>query len=218
MAEQIAASQQFVVIKEIKDGVLYLKQGGLRKVLMVNGINFDLKSQEEQQFTLNSFQSFLNALDFSVQFFVHSRKVNISTYLEKIKARKAQEQNELLQLQIEEYGEFISSFVEKNPIISKDFFIVVPYDPIVVVEQTRKNILGLFSKSKKQNKDSQVADSASKHVEQLNYRVDGVTAGLEQIGLHTTPLNDDELTELYYNLYNPQLIERRSIESQTKGE
>ncbi len=216
MAEQIAASQQFVVIKEIKNGVLYLKQGGLRKVLMVNGINFDLKSQEEQQLTLNSFQSFLNALDFSIQFFVHSRKVNISTYLEKIEARKAEEPNELLQLQIEEYGEFIRSFVEKNPIISKDFFVVIPYDPIVVVEQARRNILGLFSKSKKQNKDKQVTDGAPKHVEQLNYRVDEVTAGLEQIGLHTTPLNDDELTELYYNLYNPQLIERRRAESQTK--
>ncbi|KKL10377.1 hypothetical protein LCGC14_2556430, partial [marine sediment metagenome] len=104
MAEQIAASQQFVVIKEIKNGVLYLKQGGLRKVLMVNGINFDLKSQEEQQLTLNSFQSFLNALDFSIQFFVHSRKINISAYLEKIEARKVEEPNELLQLQIEEYG------------------------------------------------------------------------------------------------------------------
>ena len=149
MAEQIAASQQFVVIKEIKNGVLYLKQGGLRKVLMVNGINFDLKSQEEQQLTLNSFQSFLNALDFSIQFFVHSRKINISAYLEKIEARKVEEPNELLQLQIEEYGEFISSFVEKNPIISKDFFVVIPYDPIVVVEQAKKNILGLFSKSKK---------------------------------------------------------------------
>ncbi len=216
MAEQIAASQQFVVIKEIKNGVLYLKQGGLRKVLMVNGINFDLKSQEEQQLTLNSFQSFLNALDFSIQFFVHSRKINISAYLEKIEARKVEEPNELLQLQIEEYGEFISSFVEKNPIISKDFFVVIPYDSIVVVEQAKKNILGLFSKSKKQNKDKQVTDGAPKHVEQLNYRVDEVTAGLEQIGLHTTPLNDDELTELYYNLYNPQLIERRRAESQTK--
>ena len=218
MAEQIVASQQFVVIKEIKDGVLYLKQGGLRKVLMVNGINFDLKSQEEQQLTLNSFQSFLNALDFAIQFFIHSRKINISTYLEKIEARKVEEPNELLKLQIEEYGEFISSFVEKNPIISKDFFVVVPYDPIVAVEQAKKNLLGLFSKSKKQNREKQETDGASKHIEQLNYRVDEVTAGLEQIGLHTTPLNDDELIELYYNLYNPQLIESRSIESQTKGE
>jgi len=85
-----------------------------------------------------------------------------------------------------------------------------------VNHQPQPHTLTAKKTRKKQNKDKQVTDGAPKHVEQLNYRVDEVTAGLEQIGLHTTPLNDDELTELYYNLYNPQLIERRRAESQTK--
>lgn len=206
MAEKTKATQEFVDIKDIKNNIVYLKDGGLRKILIVNGINFDLKSAQEQQMILSGFQNFLNTLDFQVQFFIHSRKVNIKSYLEKIKEREKQETNELLRNQISEYMEFIRSFVEKNPIITKDFFVVVPYKKTVDVQQAKKGILSFFGKG--ENNKEEKEENLSEAIQQLNYRVDEVTSGLEQIGLRSRILKDKEIAELFYNLYNPELIEK----------
>lgn len=211
MAETSLPTQKFVDIKTIKDGVIYLKKKGLRKVLIVGGINFDLKSEAEQTLILNSFQNFLNTLDFSIQFFIHSRKINISQYLEEMSERKQKETNELLKIQIEEYVEFIRSFVKENPIINKTFFVVIPYDPVTLTIKT-KGILGLFKKPSPKEQKNKKEDEERKNIEQLNRRVEQVTSGLEQIGLRATSLDNEELTELFYNLYNPQLTEKKGLE------
>ena len=119
--QESVATQQFVDITDIKDGAVFLKGGGLRRVLIVSGINFDLKSEEEQNLILHSFQNFLNTLDFSIQLVVHSRKMNIDNYLEKLKERQIKEDNELLKNQIGEYMEFVRSFVEMNAVMAKTF-------------------------------------------------------------------------------------------------
>jgi type IV secretory pathway VirB4 component len=211
MAEVSLPTQKFVEVKSIKDGVVSLKDGGLRKILIVSGVNFDLKSEEEQTLILSSFQNFLNTLDFSVQFFIHSRKINVSDYLEFLKTRKEEEKNELLKIQIEEYAEFIRSFVEENPIISKTFFTIVPYSPVKITAHA-KGLLGLFKKTPEKKEKEASEEQERKNVEQLNRRVEQVTNGLEQIGLRVTALEDEELTELYYNLYNPQLVEKKGLE------
>src|SRR3989344_2779812 len=125
-------TQELVEIKDIKDDVVILKDGGLRRVLLVTGVNFDLKSEEERGFILGAYQNFLNSLDFSLQTVIHTRKLNIEAYLEKLKNRETEEQNELLSNQISEYREFIRSFVEENSVMNKKFFVVVPYDPIQI--------------------------------------------------------------------------------------
>lgn len=206
MAESNASTQQFVAIQKIKDGVLYLKKGGLRRVIIVSGINFDLKSEAEQNLILSSFQNFLNTLDFSAQFFIHSRKVNVDGYLDRMTERKEKEENELLRIQIEEYINFIKTFVEENKIISKTFFVVVPYDISATIEQAK----GIFSFLGKQKGDDNTAQQ--EHLQQLAERVDEVLEGLSQIGLRGVALEDEELTELFYNLYNPELIEKKELE------
>ena len=208
MAEVSIPTQQFVDIKEVRDGVVYLKSGGIRKLLIVGGINFDLKSEEEQVTILNSFQNFLNTLDFSVQFFVHSRKVNIENYLTKMRERQEQEENELLKIQISEYIEFIRSFVDQNAIISKTFFIIVPYESVSI----QKSGLGFFDMFSPSGKKPGVDQSLQAALEQLEHRVAEITDGLEQIGLHVTQLGDDEIVELFYNMYNPQLTEKKGME------
>ncbi len=211
MPEPTLPTQQFVAVKEIKSGIVYLKKGELRKILIVSGVNFDLKSEEEQNLILNTFQTFLNTLDFPVQFFIHSRKINIEEYLEKMKVRKDEEKNELLKIQIEEYINFIRSFVEENAIISKSFFVIVPYDPIVVTGDGGglSNILNIFNSSK--SKPAEVSARAEEHLEQLDRRVSQVTEGLEQIGLRVAALNNEELTELFFNLYNPRFMETKDL-------
>lgn len=208
MPETSLPTQSFVNIREIRDGVVYLKKGGLRRILIVSGVNFDLKSEAEQTLILNSFQNFLNTLDFSVQLFVHSRKVNVDAYLEAMRERMNKEESQLLKIQIEEYVEFIKTFVDQNAIISKSFFTVIPYESAAVVEGA-KGILGLFSKKPKTAEKEKAPQEA---LEQLEHRVSQVIDGLEQIGLRAVPLGDGELVELFYNLYNPQLVEKRGME------
>lgn len=204
------STQKFVEVKEVKNGVVFLKSGGLRKILAVNGINFDLKSDQEQQLILNSFQSFLNGVDFPVQFFIHSRKANVENYLAAVNDRYDQERNELLKIQIEKYVEFIKSLIEEFTIIEKGFFVVVPYDPLYITKKTE----GLLSFFKKKGGDKEKGEDIEmeKNVEQLDYRVSEIVSGLNQIGLDTSPLDDDSLIELFYNLYNPQLIEKKGME------
>ncbi|TSA45139.1 hypothetical protein D4R51_02415 [bacterium] len=199
-------SQQFVPIKEVRDGVVYLKTGGLRQILIVSGINFELKSEAEQNLILSGFQNFLNSLDFSVQFFIHSRKVNVAGYLAKMDERKTEETNELLKIQIEEYINFIRSFVDQNAIISKSFFVVIPYE-IVNLASATKGFLGLFKKSAPAAENMAEKDN----LEQLQHRVEQVTDGLNQIGLRAVPLGNEETIELFYNLYNPQLVDKKTL-------
>jgi type IV secretory pathway VirB4 component len=204
------ATQQFVSIDSISNGVIKLRNGSYRKILMVSGINFDLKSAEEQEMIIAAFQSFLNSVDFTLQLFIHSRKINIDNYLKKVEERESQETNELLKNQIFEYREFIKSFVEQNAIMSKTFFVVVPFDPIKVSETgtgIKNTIFGLFG-SKKTEEESQ-KQTEKEYLEQLDQRVGETIDGLNQIGLRVVSLNDEELSELLYNLYNPSTIEKK---------
>jgi len=205
--EPTLPTQKFVDIKEVKDGVIYLKKGGLRKVFIVSGVNFDLKSESEQNLILSMFQNFLNTLDFSIQFFIHSRKVNIESYLTRMTERKEKEASELLKIQIEEYISFIQSFVDENAIISKAFFAVVPYESASLAS-AGGGVLSLFKKSATPQKQV----SQAENLEQLERRVNQVVDGLEQIGLRTVSLDDDELVELFYNLYNPQFVEKKDLQ------
>ena len=209
MADVNTPTQKFVEIKEIKDGIVYLKDGGIRRILIVSGINFDLKSEAEQNLILGSFQNFLNIVDYPTQLFIHSRKVNIDSYLDKMRERREQEENELLKIQIDEYINFIKTLVDQNAIISKTFFVVVPYEGIIAAPS-----LGIISNlfGSQKSKDAEAHATLQSKLEQLEHRVIEVKEGLEQIGLRVSELEDEELTELFYNLYNPQLIEKKDLQ------
>ncbi len=209
MAEPTQASQQFVKIKEVRDGIIYLKSGGLREVLIVSGINFELKSEGEQGAILANFQRFLNSLDFGIQFFIHSRKVNIARYLANMEEHKKEETNELLRVQIEEYINFVRNFIEENAIISKNFFVIVPYDPVSLPSGT-KGLLGLFGK-KQAGGGHTKNTTEEEYISQLKERATQVIEGLAAIELRAVPLENDELVELFYNLYNPQVVDKKGV-------
>ena len=207
-----SSTQQFVELQEVRDGVIFLKNGSLRQLLMVSGVNFDLKSETEQDLMTYAYQNLLNALDFSIQIFVHSRRLNIAAYLQKLQERHGQETNELLKTQITEYLEFIKSFVANNAIMDKTFFVVVPYDP-VYLPKAAKGMLGFLKKGKTTASENQAAqtENSQQNLQQLNQRVGQTITGLQQIGLRAIPLGTEESIELIYNLYNPQLIEKQNL-------
>lgn len=217
MATEARPTQELVDIDYVKNGVIVLKNGALRHILLVSGINLDLKSEEEQGLIMNAFQNFLNSLHFSVQFFVHSRRLNIASYLQTLERRRGEETNELLQNQIDEYAQFIKGFVGNNPIMDKNFFVIVPFDPIRIPGAetvTGKKFFGLFGGKKTPqggapNEEREHAER--ENMSQLAQRVDQVAAGLTQIGLRVVALQNEEVLDLFYNLYNPEAVERKGV-------
>ncbi len=207
---------KYVDIKTIKDGVVVLNGGSLRAVLLVSSVNFDLKSSDEQMAIIGAYQNFLNSLDFPIQIVVSSRKLNIGPYTDILKEKAREQRNELLKIQIVEYREFITNLSEVTNIMSKYFYLVVPFAP---VEDKNGGVLDKISKA------MHPAENITEHEElfetyknQLWQRVDHVAAALGGTGLHFTTLNTDELIELYYGMYNPSEYAHIEIKDITKSE
>ena len=144
-------SQDFVPIEDVRDGIMVLKDGSIRAVLMASSINIVLKSEDEQAAILGQFESFLNSLDFSLQIFIQSRELDIRPYLTLLENQLAQQQSELMKIQVREYIEFIKNFVEGSSIMTKGFYVVIPYTPpSLEVSTGASGITALFT-SKEQN-------------------------------------------------------------------
>lgn len=220
MAKDSQPTQQFVEIESARENTLILKNGSLRKVIMVSGVNFDLKSEEEQGLITYAYQNFLNSLDFSIQLFIHSRRLNTDSYLQRLQEREEKEEsNELLKAQLGGYREFIHSFVTQNPIMNKTFFVVVSFDPAPVqiggASGLAEKLLSPFKKKKPDEAALQAEDKEKNfqhNLDQLNQRVERVVGGLGSIGLQTLILDDEALIELFYNLYNPESFEKKTLE------
>ncbi|OGF63950.1 hypothetical protein A2661_02210 [Candidatus Giovannonibacteria bacterium RIFCSPHIGHO2_01_FULL_45_24] len=203
---QAQASQEILDIQEIRDGVLLLKDGSLRAVLMASSLNFALKSADEQTAIILQYQNFLNAMDFSVQFFIQSRKLNIEPYIETLKAAEARQSNELLKIQIAEYIEFVRAFVRAANVVTKNFYAVVPFPPPIfeTPKEGVKKLLGFFSGSGAGGRAKVMPqEKFEEYKNQLWQRADSVIQGLVRAGIRAVPLNTEELIELFYELYNP---------------
>jgi type IV secretory pathway VirB4 component len=198
MPKQTASTQDFVQIRDIKNGVVLLKNGQMCSVLLASSINFALKEVTEQQAILSQFQNFLNTLDFSLQIYVQSRRLNIEPYLELLASREVAQDNDLMRIQLREYMDFIRGFTEDVDVMSKSFFVIIPYNPSPV--DIKQGFTNLFSA----NKTTTPAELRfEEQMTQLNQRVSVVEQGLSRIGVRTVQLSNDELVELFYHIYNP---------------
>ena len=216
-------SLDLVDIEEIRENAVFMKDGSLKQIVMVGGVNFALKSELEQSVITQGYQNFLNGIDFSLQIVIHSRKVNVEKYLAGLSARKELEESPLLKSQIEEYVEFIKGFVQKNAIMEKTFLVVVPYYPPGFAASTKSatsflpSFLGGKNKAEKKNaagktqSEEESARTLKENMDQLGQRTGQVMSGLAGIGLEATILENDALVELFYNFYNPQTVERENI-------
>jgi type IV secretory pathway VirB4 component len=195
---QGTATQQFVPIERVRDGIVILKTGELRSVIITSSLNLALKSSDEQQAVLTQFQNFLNSLDFPVEFFIQSRRLNIKPYIDLLEERSGEVKEDLLKIQIHEYMGFITRFAEETNIMTKHFFIVVPYIAPVAGGSANKTLsFGLGST----NLSDQGAFEASRI--QLEQRVATVLQGLSRFGLRGQKLGTEEVVELFYKLFNP---------------
>lgn len=192
------ASQKFVPIADIHDDVVILKSGQMCMVLLASSINFALKSVEEQQAILSQFQSFLNSIDFSVQVYAQSRRLDIRPYVALLESRQEAQDNDLMRIQLREYIEFITTFTDQVEIMTKNFFVVVSFSPLTAQ-------VGGISKFLKKKETSQMkSDTFFENRTQLEQRVSVVEQGLARVGVRSVPLGTEELTELYYHIFNPE--------------
>ncbi len=198
MANNKKTTQDFVPIKNITQNVVILKDGRMCSILLASSINFALKSLDEQRAILGQFQSFLNTLDFSIQFYIQSRRLDIEPYLEQLREREPLQDNDLMKIQLREYMSFIKTFVSEVDVMSKNFFVVIPYTPKSL--DIGSNIGSLFG----QKKNTSVDDTNfEEHRLQLEQRASLVEQGLNRIGVRTIALEDEALVELYYHIFNP---------------
>jgi len=190
-------TQDFLEIDQIKEGIIVLKNKALRTVLMVSSLNFALKSEEEQKATIYQFQNFLNGLDFSLQIIIQTRKVNIIGYLDKLKKMEEKQQNKLLKQQTLEYRNFISNLVASGTILSKNFFVVIPYTltEILEIKKTKQEVI--LTEEKFQRAKSQ-----------LWQRTEFISLGLRRCGLQSSILNTSELIELFWSLHHLEQAEQ----------
>jgi len=194
-------TQEFVPIKEVRDGIIILKDGSMRAVIMTSSVNFALKSADEQKSIIYQFQNFLNSLDFSIQIVVQSRRLDIRPYTALLENRQKEQTNELMKVQTKEYIEFIKTFTDSTKIMTKSFFIVVPYSPSGL-DLTK----GLGKKGKEGNKDK--IESFEEDRIQLEQRVSVVQEGIVRSGVRAAKLGTEELIEVFYKLFNPGDVEK----------
>ncbi len=210
MAIKSKATQDFVPIKEVRDGVVVLKDGSMRMILMASSINFALKSEEEQAAILIQFQDFLNSLEFSVQIFIQSRRLDIRPYLSLLKDRLKVQLSDLMRIQIEEYIDFVKSFTETADIMTKTFFIVIPYTRTTLTSTSSSSLFGKLFSNKKTNtsKEEQETERFEEVRSQLEQRANVIKQGLARTGVRAVPLETEEVIELYYKLLNPGVSEK----------
>jgi len=204
MSEINETTQNFVPIKEVRDGILVLKDGSMRAILMTSSTNFALKSEDEQKSIIFQFQNFLNSINFDIQISIQSRKLDIRPYVNLLEQREKEQTNDLMKIQTKEYIEFIKTFTEQANIMTKRFFITIPYTPASIT-------LGKNSKSSIFASKKNVVDKEATFVEnrsQLEQRVDVVLQGIARTGIRAVQLGTEEVIEVFYQLFNPGEVEK----------
>ncbi len=209
MATKQQTTQNFVPIQEIRDGVVILKSGGMRSIVLATSLNFALKSADEQGAILMQFQNFLNSLDFSIQIFMQSKKLDIRPYIALLEDRYKEQTIELMKIQVREYIDFIKTFVESTNIMSKSFFVIIPYDPAIAAGSKSRLAAALPGGKKGTDGAKATPDELfQEHRSQLEQRVAVVEQGLVRCGIRTAELGTEEVVELFYKLFNPGETEK----------
>lgn len=197
------STKQFVEIQEIKDEIVIIKDGSLRQVIGVGSTNFELKSQDEQMAILQSFRDFLNALDFSIEIMVMSRKLNIGKYLAFVNELAENQQHELMKIEAVEYSKFIRELTQLANIMDKEFFVVIPF---YIGPRVGKGIKGTIKSIFKPSETVKelTPEEFDSYKSQLNQRVNLVFENIAGLGLTPKVLEQEELINLYYRFYNPE--------------
>lgn len=183
------SSRRQIAIKGVRDDVLLLPGNRYRMVLQVSSINFELKSEAEQDSVIDNYQSFLNSLSTPLQILVRVREMDMDKYMADFKQQLKDERLRIYREQIKNYTQFIKTLVTTNKILSRQFFLIIPYDG------TEKDFTLVH--------------------EQLALSTDMVAKGLARLGMQARRLDSLEILDLFYSFYNPKLAKIQPLSAQT---
>lgn len=198
--QEVSPTQEYLDIAAIKDSMVVLKDGTLRTVLMCSALNFDLKTEEEQEIIVNQYQNFLNSLEFPIQIVVQSRPMDLGVYLDKLDVQFKREENTFLKTQIADYVDFLKEMIPQANIMDKKFYVIVPYYPPVIKAPTSWQEV-ISGRAHKKLSDNEFET----YKKELIQKAGTIASGLGSIGLRCIQLNTRELIELFYSIYNPEL-------------
>lgn len=202
--QKIASTQAYLPISEIREGVVVMNDHSLRSVLIVSSINFALKSEQEKDAIIASYQDFLNSLNFTIQIVASSKNLHLNNYILKVRELGKKQTNPLLKIQTDEYASFIEKLLEVSNIMEKRFYVIVPYFPAGVNVEKGLNV----AINKKTVTPSGSFDDNKR---KLLSRVDRIVEGLSSVGLRCSALETKDLLELFYTSYNPDTSENQKL-------
>lgn len=208
------STQNTLLISEIRDNMVVMKDGSFRAVVACQSINFDLMSSREREGVEYSYQNFLNSLTFPVQIFIRSQRVDIGPYIDRLAQLRRSQDNMLLNVLMDDYINFIDILAQEANIMDKSFFITIPFFPAGDLSNVRDQAVGFFGKlfAKPQQGPTKIDQVMyQKALDEIKNRVDLVTSGLFAMGVKSVQLNTKELGELYYNVYNPDTAVREPL-------
>jgi hypothetical protein len=204
-----APTQKFLNISEFRDDVIILKDGTLRAVILCSSVNFALKGEDEQNALISSYVEFLNSLDHPLQIVIQSRKLDVEGYIRRLREAEKKQTNELLKNQIGGYVDYVQQLIEIGEIMTKKFFIIVPFNPLGAKGKS------FFTRLKETFIPTQLIkirrDKLAEYKEQLNLRISNIQSNLKSMGLDSVILDTQGLIELYYNVYNPKTGQNQKI-------
>ena len=209
-----ASTQNSLLLSEVRDNMVIMADGSFRAVVACKSINFDLMSSREREGVEFSYQNFLNALNYPIQILIRSQRVDIGPYIEKLLSVRRKQDNMLLNVLMDDYINFIDVLSQEANIMDKSFYIAIPFFPEGDINNLVAQGKGFFGKLFASNKNTITKiDTAvyEKARTEIKNRVDGVMAGLFQIGIQSIQLSTKELGELYYNFYNPDTAVREPL-------
>lgn len=204
-----SSTQRYLDIAEIREDTVILKDGTLRAVIICSSVNFALKSEEEQNGLIYGYIEFLNSLEHPMQIVIQSRKLDIDGYLRRLREAQKVQTNDLLKLQIVGYTDYIKELIEIGEIMTKRFFIIVPYNPLGDVTKSFWTRLKEVFSARKMIKMKR--EKFMDYKEALSLRLNNILSNLKGMGLEAVVLDTQSLIELYYNVYNPKTSQNQKL-------
>ena len=208
MAKRLTSTQQHLDIYDINQGLVLLKNGGVRLVLSCTAVNFNLLSEIEQDAIIGAYSALLNSLSFPIQVVIRSKKMDISFYLEKLKAVEREQTNKFLKKRVSSYRSYVEQLISKNEVLDKGFYVIIPYQEVILT--TSENPLKkLFSRKGGVVLNKNAVSRKAKV--QLEPKKEHLIKQFSKIGVRAKQLNTQELIELFYDIYNPDLARQQHL-------
>ncbi len=204
-----ASTQQYLDIAEIRDDLVIPRDGTVRATLLVSSINFALKGEDEQNALIQAYINFLNSLDFPLQIVIQSRYLNIDRYLEKLNNLEKEQTNELLRMQIADYKDFLGELLDLGKIMTKKFYVVVPF--LGLKKAKKKFWERLIESFQPAVSVTMSRKRFTSYKDEVGKRVEFVIGNLNSMGMNAVQLDTQSLIELFYNTYNPEIVDAQKL-------